>query len=110
MWRGRSIRVLGAVVSAALALGLGGCGVGSGGERPQSVNVRGNASPECPSAPYQPRQTSGDLERQSLAPPAGADVASGRFVHSLTLDGGGLTVGPPEDADTASYSGDDAVC
>jgi len=64
----------------------------------------------CPSAPYVPRPTSGDLERQALAPPAGSDVKHGVFVHSLQLDHGALIVDPPRTDDRALYDGNRALC
>ena len=65
---------------------------------------------ECPSAPYQPRVASGDLETDPLRGPAPGDVSGGVFVHRLTVDGGALTVRPPRSHDSGGYPGGDALC
>lgn len=103
--------VAGVAVTAAVLSLLAGCGAASTGESKQVVAKTAAAGmPECPSAPYRPRATSGDGEQQALPPLATEDIAGDRFVRPLTLDDGGLVVNPPADGDQASYSGDDAVC
>lgn len=103
--------VTGIAVTAAVLSLLAGCGAASTGEsKPVVARTAAAGMPECPSAPYRPRVTSGDGEQQPLPRPAKDDVSGARFVRPLTLDDGGLVVNPPADGDQASYSGDDAVC
>ena len=103
--------VAGLASVAAVTVLLTSCGAGSTAEHTEvKAKTAAAGMPECPSAPYRARQTSGDLAREPLPPPAASDVNGGRFVHQLTLDDGGLVVNPPADGDQASYSGDDAVC
>src|SRR5436305_3789070 len=92
-------RTLAAVVGLVL---LSGCT--SGSSRPDARAL------QCPSAPYQPRISSGDLERDALRGPARGDVSHGVFEHRLTLDGGALTVSRPRAGDRAGYPGGDALC
>ena len=92
------LRVFVAIGAVALGL-LTGCTSGPSGH-----------SLECPAAPFQPRVTSGDLERDALRGPALGDVSHGAFVHSLVLDGGALTARPPRARDRAGYPGGEALC
>jgi hypothetical protein len=63
----------------------------------------------CPSIPPVPRATSGDLEREPLAPPALRDFRGGRLRSRLVLDNA-LTLQPPKSRDKPAYSGQQAVC
>jgi hypothetical protein len=109
MRMGRGRRRGAAVVPMLVA--LAGCTHG-GGTAPVAHSQRHavTRTPECRSAPYQPRVRSGDLERPQLAPPARHDVRNGVFVRRLALDHDSLVVHPPRQADRPAYDGDAAVC
>lgn len=94
-----------------LPLLVAGCRHG-GGTAPVAHSQRHavTRTPECPSAPYRPRVSSGDLERPALAPPARQDVRNGAFIHRLALDNDALVVDPPRRADRPAYAGDAALC